>query len=79
MVAPVGAAGLDEVGRDDLPGVELDDGYLVVAGEREDALVFVRGTASEVVHAAAAAKAHLPVDIDAVVAQAVAPSGAWVG
>jgi hypothetical protein len=57
--------------REDLAGVELDDGDVVVVGEREDAFARVGGADAEVVHAAGAAEAHLVFGVEPVVAQAV--------
>ena len=73
LVAPVAAVGLDVVGRDDLAGVEHDDGDVVVVGDGEDAFAGVVGADPEVVHAAGASEADVAVDVDAVVAQPVVP------
>ena len=55
--------------------VELDDGDVVVVGEREDAFAGVGGADAEVVHPAGAAEAHLAFGVEPVVAQAVVPLG----
>src|SRR5262249_4397229 len=60
-------------------GVELDEGDVVLVGEREDAFAGVGGADREVVHAAGAADAHLAFVVEAVVAQPVVAGGAAVG
>ena len=66
-------------GLEDLAGVEVGDGDVVVVGECEDAFAGVRGADAEVVHAAGAAQAHLAVGVEAVVAQPVVAGGVPVG
>jgi hypothetical protein len=79
LVAPVGLLGLDEVGGEDLAGVEFGHGDVGVVGEREDAFACVGGADSEVVHPAGAAEARLAFGVEPVVAQPVVPLGVAVG
>jgi len=71
VVAPVGPVGVDGVGREDLAGVQMDDGDGGVVGEEHDAFAAVGGADAEVMHAAGSAEADLPVGADVVVAEPV--------
>ena len=56
---------------EDFAGGEVDDGDGGVVGDGEDACAAVGGADAEVVHAAGAAEADLPVVVDVVVAEPV--------
>ena len=56
---------------EDLAGGEVDDGDVVVVGEREDAFAGVLCADAEVVHSSGASEGHSAVGVEAVVAQAV--------
>lgn len=79
LVAPVASGRVDVVGADDFAGVEVGDGHGGGVDERDDAFATVSDADAEVMHAAGVAQAHLPVLVDAVVAEPVVtfPGCGW--
>ena len=73
LVARVGLGRVDEVAGEDLAGVEVGDGDLVVVGEREHAFAGMLDADSEVVHPSGAAHGHSAFGVEPVVAEAVMP------
>ena len=74
MVAPVPSVRLDQVGREDLAGVEGDDGDLSLVDDGEDAPAGMDRADIEVVQAASPPQGHSTPAVGDVVAQAeVAP------
>ena len=65
--------------RENLAGVEIGDGDVVVVGEGEHAFAGVGDANAEVVHAAGAADADLAFGVDPVIAQPVVALGVPVG
>ena len=58
MVAPIGALGLDAVGREDLAGLERDDGDLALVGDGEDATTTMGRPDPQVMQAPGLAQGH---------------------
>lgn len=73
LVSPAAACGVDAVGRNDLSGVELDDGGFVLVDEDNDTLLLMCDAHSEVVHFSGSAERDFPGWIDVVVTDSVVP------
>jgi hypothetical protein len=58
LVAPVGPLGLDAMGREDLAGVERDDGDLPLVDDGQDAAAAMGSTDAQVMQAAGPAQGH---------------------